>query len=87
MRSMVAATGTPDEETLLSALRAAIGHAERRPAEIEVGVALSIALGRRRPAVSCGGCSTPLEFEGIPARTNVTLSEPFRLVFEGPSGS
>jgi len=36
---------------------------------IEVGPALSIALGRLRPAVSCGGCSDPLTFEGVPART------------------
>jgi len=58
-----------------------------RPREIEVGVALSIALGRRRPAVSCGGCATPLEFDGIPAQTNARLASPFRLVFDQSGGS
>lgn len=65
---------------LLAELGEAVAHAPRRVREIEVGIALSIALGRRRPAVSCGGCSTPLEFDGIPARTNARLGVPFRLV-------
>lgn len=71
-----------EEERLLSDLRAAIVAAPAPPRRIEVGTALSIALGRRRPAVSCGGCSTPLEFEGIPAETNARLRAPFRLRFE-----
>jgi hypothetical protein len=75
-----------DDDALLAELRRAVGAAPVRPAEIEVGVALSIALGRRRPSVACGGCQTPLEFEGIPARTNARLREPFRLVFAPGSG-
>ncbi len=76
-----------DEEALVAELRRAVESAPARPSEIEVGVALSIALGRRRPAVSCGGCQTPLEFDGIPARTNARLATPFRLVFPGSAGS
>ncbi len=52
-----------------------------KPVGVEVGIALSIALGRQRPSVSCGGCQTPLEVEGIPARTNVRLKAPYRLIF------
>ena len=70
-----------DDGQLLEDLRQAIARAPERPTEIEVGIPLSIALGRRRPAVACGGCSTPLDFDGIPARTNAQLSEPFRLLF------
>ena len=77
---------TPDEP-LLDELRRAVAVSPVPPREIEVGIALSIALGRRRPSASCGGCSIPLEFEGIPARTNARLSVPFRLVFEGSSGA
>jgi hypothetical protein len=78
----------PDEgERLLAQLKEAIDRSPVRPREIEVGVALSIELGRRRPAVSCGGCSTPLEFDGIPAQTNARLSAPFRLIVDGPGGS
>jgi len=75
---------SPNPDTaLLAELRCAVEQAPERPYEIEVGIALSIALGRQRPAVSCGGCQTPLEFEGIPARTNSRLDVPFRLRF-GP---
>jgi hypothetical protein len=74
-------------DRLLAELREAIQRSPVRPREIEVGVALSIALGRLRPPVSCGGCSTPLEFEGIPAQTNTRLSSPFRLIVDGPGGS
>ena len=76
------------EQELLARLHEEIAHASQRVNEIEVGIALSIALGRRRPAVACGGCQTPLEFEGIPARTNAGLRVPFRLLFAlpGPSG-
>ena len=80
--------GSPDpEESLLDELRRAIAAAPERPRSIEVGIALSIALGRRRPAVSCGGCQTPLEFDGIPATTNAQLSVPFRLVGADAPGS
>lgn len=71
-----------EEDRLLAQLREALAQAPSRPREIEVGIALSIALGRQRPSVSCGGCSTPLEFEGIPARTNARIRTPFRLLFE-----
>jgi len=76
-----------DPEELFAELRRAVAAAPKRPEEIEVGIALSIALGRQRPAVACGGCSTPLEFEGIPARTNSQLREPFRLLFDPPTGT
>ena len=76
---MNAADAAPDEP-LLADLRRAVEAAPIRPTAIEVGVALSIALGRRRAPVSCGGCSTPLEFDGIPARTNTALKTPFRLL-------
>ena len=70
-------TGTEGE--LLRALGAAIDGAPRKIVQIEVGIALSIALGKQRPSVSCGGCQTPLEYRGIPAVTTVGLREPFRL--------
>ncbi len=76
-----------EEPALLEALHRAIAAAPRPPTEIEVGIALSIALGRRRSPVACGGCSTPLEFEGIPARTNAGLADPFRLRFDPPSAA
>lgn len=76
----------PAEEALLASLASAVHSAPRPVREIEVGIALSIALGRRRPAVSCGGCSTPLEFEGIPAVTNTRLAEPWRLVLAEAPG-
>ena len=84
--SLVPSMDAPDHDReLLDELRRAIAHAPARPREIEVGIALSIALGRQRPSVSCGGCSTPLEFEGIPARTNAGLPVPFRLVLGAPA--
>jgi hypothetical protein len=72
----------PEERRLLDQLDDALRDAPRKVREIEVGIALSIALGRQRPAVSCGGCSTPLEFRGIPATTNAALRTPFRLVLD-----
>ncbi len=72
-----------EEAQLLEELHRAIVASLERPREIEVGIALSIVLGRQRPAVSCGGCQVPLEFEGIPARTEPHLGVPFRLVY-GP---
>ena len=72
------------EEQVLAELREAVSRAPGPVREIEVGVALSIALGRQRPSVACGGCSTPLEFEGIPARTNPHLDGPFRLILASP---
>jgi hypothetical protein len=77
----------PEEDRLLKELHRAVAQAPSRPTEIEVGIALSIALGKSRPVVSCGGCSTPLEFEGIPARTNARLSIPFRLLYTEPTPS
>jgi hypothetical protein len=70
--------GDPLLEDLRRAVRSAPGPVEL----IEVGTALSIALGRQRPAVSCGGCSDPLTFEGIPTRTVPGLRgpHPYRLV-------
>ncbi|MGI0131063.1 MAG: hypothetical protein ACREEC_13100 [Thermoplasmata archaeon] len=84
---MAAENGRPDEEELLSQLRQAVAQSPGRPREIEVGIALSIALGRRRPSVSCGGCKNPLDFEGIPARTNARLGAPFRLILDGPTAA
>jgi hypothetical protein len=81
---MTRADPSTDESVLLTELRRAVEAAPERPREIEVGIALSIALGRQRPVVSCGGCQTPLEFDGIPAKTNSELQTPFRLVF-GPA--
>ena len=74
-----------DTDPLLADLRAAVRTAKVRPREIEVGVALSVALGRARGSVSCGGCQVPLEFDGIPARTNVHLTVPYRLVVDEPA--
>jgi hypothetical protein len=71
-----------EADPLLEELSRAIAAAPQPVREIEVGIALSILLGRMRPAMSCGGCSTPLEFQGIPARTNVGLTTPFRLVLD-----
>jgi hypothetical protein len=73
---------TADDQRLLHELREAVARAPSRPTQIEVGIALSITLGRMRPSVACGGCSTPLEFEGIPALTNARLSAPFRLRYD-----
>lgn len=71
------------QERLLEELRQALREEpSRKVREIEVGTELSIALGRMRGSVSCGGCSTPLSFEGIPARTVVGLKVPYRLVWE-----
>ena len=83
---MTMGSGDPDE-VVLDALRRAVAQAPRRPAAIEVDIRLSILLGQQRPSVSCGGCSVPLEFEGIPARTNPHLGIPFRLLSESSSPS
>jgi hypothetical protein len=79
----VTTTSRPSGEALLRELSDAIRTAPVKPVEVEVGIALSIALGRQRPSVSCGGCQTPLEVAGVPARTNVQLKVPYRLVFAG----
>lgn len=76
----------PVADPQLDELARAVHRSPVRPREIEVGVALSVALGRSRGAVSCGGCQVPLEFEGIPARTVVNLRVPFRLVVDEPAG-
>ena len=82
------ATAPPGSEPeLLRELHRAILAAGRPVREIEVGIALSIALGRQRPSASCGGCEVPLAFEGIPARTVVQLVVPFRLRFDPGEGS
>ncbi|MGA7860875.1 MAG: hypothetical protein WCB19_03350 [Thermoplasmata archaeon] len=85
---MMSATAVSLEESrLLGELRTAVFGAPHKVKEIEVGIALSIALGRLRPAVSCGGCQDPLAFDGIPARTNTGLKEPFRLIYDEGSSS
>ncbi len=76
-----------EEQRLLRELERALSESPRPVREIEVGIPLSIALGRQRPAVSCGGCSTPLEFRGIPARTNARLTTPFRLVLSNAAST
>jgi hypothetical protein len=81
---MALSTSAVSEVDLLAQLEAAIAAAPRPVRGIEVGIGLSIALGRRRPAVTCGGCSTPLEFQGIPAQTNARMAEPFRLILTPP---
>jgi len=78
-------SGEVDGAELLAELREAIRRAPVRPRRVEVGVAVSVALGRERGSVSCGGCQNPLEVEGIPADTNVHLREPFRLILDGPA--
>jgi hypothetical protein len=78
---------TPDGSRLLAELREAIRRSAVRPRRIEVGVAVSVALGRERGSVSCGGCQVPLEVDGIPAETNVHLHQPFRLILEDPAPS
>jgi hypothetical protein len=84
----MSAVSTPLEESrLLGELRSAVAGARRPVKEIEVGIALSIALGRLRPAVSCGGCQDPLALDGIPARTNTNLKVPFRLIYDEGSSS
>jgi hypothetical protein len=85
---MTEAGRSEEEERLFASLRQALTEAREPVREIEVGLALSIALGRQRPSVSCGGCSTPLDFQGIPARTNPHLRAPFRLVLaSAPAGA
>jgi hypothetical protein len=84
---MSASSVSLEESRLLGELRTAVSHAPHKVKEIEVGIALSIALGRIRTAVSCGGCQDPLAFDGIPARTNTGLREPFRLIYEEGSSS
>jgi hypothetical protein len=83
--AMAAAGAESDPAVLLRRLREAIRSSGVRPRRVEVGVALSVALGRERGAVSCGGCQVPLEIDGIPARTVVHLREPFRLVVDEPA--
>jgi hypothetical protein len=84
---MSAAPVTLEESRLLGELRSAVAGAPHKVKEIEVGIALSIALGRLRPAVSCGGCQDPLALDGIPARTNTSLKAPFRLIYDEGSSS
>jgi hypothetical protein len=74
--------GDASEEALLAKLHRDLSAAAKPVREIEAGISLSIALGKRRPAVACGGCQTPLEFEGVPARTNAALRVPYRLILD-----
>jgi hypothetical protein len=76
-----------EEVQLLSELRSAIRRSAVRPRKVEVGVVLSVALGRERGSVSCGGCQVPLEVDGVPAETVVHLRQPFRLVLDEPAGA
>jgi hypothetical protein len=82
---MEASDSPADAAALLEELRAAIRRSAVRPRRVEVGVALSVALGRERGAVSCGGCQVPLEVDGIPAETVVNLRGPYRLVVDEPT--
>jgi hypothetical protein len=79
-----ASPGEPPE--LLRELREAIRRSPVRPRKVEVGVALSVELGRERGSVSCGGCQVPLEIDGIPAETNIHLDRPFRLIVDPSTG-
>ena len=74
-----------DPTESLAQLREAIRRSVVRPRRVEVDVTLSVALGRERGAVSCGGCQVPLEVDGIPAETNVKLRQPFRLILDPPA--
>ena len=71
---------TPAEEKLVAELRRAVDASPGSVVAILAGPALSIALGRLRLSVSCGGCSDPLAYEGIPVRTMPGLPVPFRLL-------
>lgn len=75
---------SPREESLLTQVRGALHQAHEPVREVEVDLELSIILGKLRPSVSCGGCSTPLEIDGVPARTVVGLKVPFRVVMGPP---
>ncbi|MGI0151544.1 MAG: hypothetical protein ACREC5_06380 [Thermoplasmata archaeon] len=76
-----------EDPSLFRELREAIRRTPHPVVEIEAGIPLSIALGRARPAVACGGCAVPLSFEGIPAITVPGLDRPFRLRTAGTSGA
>jgi len=76
---------SPDGTDQLAELREAIRRSPVRPRRVEVSVALSVALGRERGAVTCGGCQVPLEVDGVPAETVVHLRVPYRLVLDEPS--
>jgi len=84
---MSSSSGPAEGSALLAELREAIRRSAVRPRRVEVGVAVSVALGRERGSVSCGGCQVPLEVDGIPAETVVHLREPFRLIVDGPASS
>ena len=77
---MAAGSPTTSDVILLEELRRAVRGAPAPVLRIEVGIALSIALGRQRPATTCGGCAVPLEFDGIPAATVPSAPGPFRLI-------
>jgi hypothetical protein len=77
-------TADPDGPRLLAELREEIRRSSVRPSRVEVGVAVSVALGRERGSVSCGGCQVPLEVDGIPAETVLHLKAPYHLVRDAP---
>jgi len=77
-----APTGLSEPSRLLAELKEAIRRSPVRPRRVEVGIALSVELGRARGSVSCGGCQVPLEVDGIPAETVVHLRQPYRLVLD-----
>jgi len=77
----------PSRAQILGELREAIRRSPVRPRRVEVDVALSVALGKERGAVACGGCQVPLEIDGIPAETVVHLKQPFRLVLDEGTGT
>jgi hypothetical protein len=84
-RPMGPSEPSAEAEELLRDLRAAIRRSAVRPRRVEISVAVSVALGRERGSVSCGGCQVPLEIDGIPAETVVHLREPYRLVVDEPA--
>jgi hypothetical protein len=86
-RSMADTPESRRARELLGELREAIRRSAVRPRRIEVGVELSVELGRERGSVSCGGCQVPLEVDGIPAETNVHLGRPYRLIVDEPAAA
>lgn len=80
-------TEAGEGQALLADLREAIRRSSVRPRRVEVGVEVSVALGRERGSVSCGGCQVPLEVDGIPAETNIHLRVPFRLILDEPTSA
>lgn len=87
LAAMERSAAPQDGASLLAELRDAIRRSPVRPTKVEVGIAVSVALGQERGSVSCGGCQVPLEVDGIPAETVVHLGRPYRLVTETSAGT